>query len=96
MVAPIHGKQQVALADFEALIAPPENRERALEFISGEIAEAPSYPLASALAAQIVDTNCTLGGAALPGLSTLAKDIFLPASPASQSEAETKRDLTAN
>lgn len=81
MVAPTRGTLQVALADFEALIAPPENRERALEFISGEIAEAPSYPLASALAAQIVDTNGALGGAALPSLSVPVKGIFPPTSP---------------
>lgn len=47
-------KQQITLAEFEALIAQPENQSRTFEFIGGEIIEVPSNPFVSMIAARII------------------------------------------
>lgn len=54
MVLKTETRQPLTLADFEAFVNLPENRERTFEFISGEIVEVPSNPFVSAVAAQII------------------------------------------
>jgi Uma2 family endonuclease len=47
-------RQALTLADFEAFIDLPENRERTFEFISGEIVEVPSNPFVSEIAGLVM------------------------------------------
>lgn len=47
-------KTQLTLAEFEAFIAQPEQRDWTFEFIGGEIVEVPSNPFVSVIAARII------------------------------------------
>ena len=50
----VHLKPRVTLTEFEAFIALPENHDKTFEFIGGEIAEVPSYPFVSMIAAKFI------------------------------------------
>lgn len=50
----VHIKPKVTLAEFDALVHLPENSEKILELIGGEVFEVPSNPKASYIAARIV------------------------------------------
>lgn len=50
----VHLRPRVTLAEFEAFIALAENHDKTFEFIGGEIAEVPSNPFVSMIAAKLI------------------------------------------